>query len=128
MRLRKRWLAPTMLVGAALAWRHYRRGSLERSLEDLHCYSAPNATLYDAATAPLLRRFFRKVAGNIAELAPQGRVLKVGAGPGRLATTLAKLAPGVRVIGVDVAPDMVERASKLAARSGVAGRVAFGGR
>lgn len=126
MRLRKRWLVPTMLVGAAVAWRQYRRGGLERSLENLHRYSAPNASLYDAVTAPLLRGFLRRVAGDLTELAPQGWVLEVGAGPGRLATTLAKLAPGVRVTGVDVAPDMVERASKLAARSGVADRVAFG--
>jgi SAM-dependent methyltransferase len=126
MRLRKRWLVPTMLVAAALAWRQHRRGDLERLVNNLHRYSAPNATLYDAVTAPLLRRFFRRVAGELAELAPQGRVLEVGAGPGRLAATLATLAPGVRVTGVDIAPDMVERASKLAARSGVADRVAFG--
>ena len=53
-------------------------------------------------------------------------MLEVGAGPGRLAAALAKLAPGVRVTGVDIAPDMVERAIKLATRSGVADRVAFG--
>jgi ubiquinone/menaquinone biosynthesis C-methylase UbiE len=75
-----------------------------RLMDNLHRYSAPNATLYDAVTAPLLRRFFRRVAGDIAELAPQGRVLEVGAGPGRLAATLAKLAPDVRVAGVDIAP------------------------
>jgi Methyltransferase domain len=114
MRLRKRWLVATMLVGAALAWRQYRRGDLQRLVENLHRYSAPNATVYDAVTAPLLRGFFRRVAGDLAELAPQGRVLEVGAGPGRLAATLAKLAPGVRVTGVDVAADMVERATKLA--------------
>jgi hypothetical protein len=57
MRLRRRWLLPTMLVGAALAWRQYRRGDLDRLVENLHRYSAPTATLYDAVTAPLLRRF-----------------------------------------------------------------------
>jgi SAM-dependent methyltransferase len=126
MRLRKRWLVSTTLVAAALAWRQYRRGGLERLVENLRRYSAPTATIYDAVTAPLLRRFFRRVAGDLAELAPEGRILEVGAGPGRLAATLAKLAPGVRVTGVDIAPDMVQRASKLAARSGVADRVAFG--
>jgi ubiquinone/menaquinone biosynthesis C-methylase UbiE len=126
MRLRKRWLVPMTLVAAALARRQYRRSDLERLVEDLHRYSAPNASLYDTVTAPLLRRCFRRVADDIAELAPHGRVLEVGAGPGRLAATLAKLAPDVRVTGVDIAPDMVQRASKLAARSGVADRVAFG--
>jgi hypothetical protein len=50
-------------------------------VENLHRYSAPTATLYDTVTAPLLRRFLRRVAGDLAQLAPQGRILEVGAGP-----------------------------------------------
>jgi SAM-dependent methyltransferase len=125
MRRPRRWLVPTMLVGAALAWRQYRRGDLDRLVKNLRRYSAPSATVYDTVTAPLLRRFLERVAGNLVELAPHGQVLEVGSGPGRLAVTLAKLAPGVRVTGVDLAPDMVQRAAKLAAGSGVADWVAF---
>jgi SAM-dependent methyltransferase len=125
MRPSKRWVLPAMLAGAALAWTRLRRGDPGRLVENVHRYSAPTARLYDAVTAPLLGGFFTRVAGDLAKLAPQGRVLEVGSGPGRLAARLAKIAPGVRVIGVDIAPDMVERAISLAARSGVADRVAF---
>jgi SAM-dependent methyltransferase len=125
MRLRKRWLVPTVLAGAALAWTRYRRGDLDRLVANLHRYSAPSASLYDAVTAPLLRRFFTRIAGDLATLAPHARVLEVGSGPGRLAATIAKTAPGVQVTGVDITPEMVQRASRLAARSGVADRVAF---
>jgi ubiquinone/menaquinone biosynthesis C-methylase UbiE len=121
----KRWLVPVLAVAAALAWSTYRRRDLGRLVENLRRYSAPNATLYDAVSSPLLKGFLTTVARDLAELAPQGQVLEVGSGPGRLATTLAEVAPDMRVTGVDIAPDMVERATSLATRSGVADRVGF---
>jgi len=94
-------------------------------LENVRRYSAPDAAIYDAVTAPLLDGFFGQVAGKVAGFAPGGRVLEVGSGPGRLAVRIAQLDPDVRVAGVDLAPEMVERADALAARCGVADRVAF---
>ena len=101
---RKRWvLVSALVVGATLAYFHYRRRDLgRRFVENFRRYSAPNATLYDAVTAPLFGGFF-----------------------GRVATELAELAPGVQLTGVDISPEMVERANSLAANSGVAGRVEF---
>ena len=94
-------------------------------MENWQRYSAPTATLYDAVAAPVLGGFFTRAAKELAELAPRARVLEVGSGPGRLAAKLAALAPEVQVTGVDIAPEMVARANALAARSGVADRVAF---
>ena len=113
------------LLAGALAYSHYRRRDLGRPLENLRRYSAPNATIYDALTAPMLGGFFTRAAREVAELAPRARVLEVGSGPGRLATRLADLAPDVRVTGIDISPEMVERANSLAARSRVADRVEF---
>ena len=122
----KRWLlVPVLVAGEALAFSHYRRRDLGHLVENLRRYSAPNATLYDAATAPLLSGFFLRVATDLARFAPRGQVLEVGSGPGRLAVKLAELAPGVQVTGVDISPEMVERASSLAANSCVADRVEF---
>src|SRR5947208_10289706 len=121
----KRWLVPALVVGAALAFALYRRRSHSHHPEHAHGQAMPHARLYDAVTAPLIGRFFARVARDLAALSPRARVLEVGSGPGRLAAKLATLAPEVRVTGVDIAPDMVERAGALAARSGVAGRVAF---
>jgi hypothetical protein len=125
MRRRKRWLVPTMLVGAAFAWMRYRRGDLGRLAENLHRYSAPNPSLYDAVTAPLLGGFFTRVAHDLAELGPRARVLEVGSGPGRLAVKLAEVAPGAEITGVDIAPEMIQRASSLAASSRVTDRLVF---
>src|SRR5215212_11426304 len=123
----KRWVLVSALVGGAiLAYFHYRRRDLgRRFVENFRRYSAPNATLYDAVTVPLFGGFFGRVATDLAELAPSGEVLEVGSGPGRLAARLAELAPGVQITGVDISPEMVERANSLAANSGVADRVEF---
>src|SRR5215218_6452452 len=122
----KRWLVvPALVVGAALAYSHYRRRNLGHLSENLRRYSAPNAILYSVVTAPLLGGFFGRVATDLAELAPRARVLEVGSGPGRLAVRLSELAPGVQITGVDISPEMVARANLLAARSGVADRVEF---
>jgi SAM-dependent methyltransferase len=126
MSLNKRWFVVSALVaGAVLACSHYRRGDLGRLVENFRRYSAPNATLYDAVTAPLFGGFFGRLATELAAFAPRGQVLEVGSGPGRLAARLAELAPGVQVTGVDISPEMVERANSLAANSGVADRVEF---
>jgi SAM-dependent methyltransferase len=121
----KRWLVPALAVGAALTYSWYRRRDLARLVENIHRYSAPNAGLYDTVSAPVLGGFFARVARDLAELAPRARVLEVGSGPGRLAARLAELAPELRITGVDITPEMVARANALAARSGVADRVAF---
>jgi len=115
------------LPAAALAYSYLRRGAPGRGrlAENLRRYSAPNAALYDALTGPLLDGFFARVASGLLELSPRARVLEVGSGPGRLAVRLARISPEVLVTGVDISPEMVERADSLAARSRVADRVRF---
>lgn len=125
MPLRKRLLVPTLLAGAALGYALYRGSGLGHLLENMRRYSAPNAALFDLVSAPALGGFFSRVARELATLAPGPQVIEVGSGSGRLAVKLAEVAPDVRVTGLDVTPEMVERASALAARSGVADRVRF---
>jgi SAM-dependent methyltransferase len=124
MRLNKHWLVPALVGGATVAYARYRRGGLDRLRENLHRYSAPSAGLYDALAAPVLAGFFRRIAADLVRLDPHTDVLEVGSGPGRLAVTLAALAPEVHITGVDITPEMVARANALAARSGLAYRVA----
>ncbi len=121
----RRWLVAFLGVAAAVALVTSRRHTLGRLVGNLRRYSAPSASLYDAASSWLLKGFFAGVAGELAELAPGAHVLEIGSGPGRLAVTLAEAAPELRVTGVDVAAEMVERATALAATSGVADRVRF---
>jgi SAM-dependent methyltransferase len=114
-----------LIVGAALAFARYRRRAIGRLGENLHRYSAPSVGSYDTFAAVVLNGFLTSVAQTLAEFSPNARVLEVGSGPGRLAVKLAELAPDVQVTGIDITPEMVERANALAARSGVADRVAF---
>ena len=65
MSLGRRWLLVPALV-VALAYFHYRRGNLRRFVENFRRYSAPNATLYDAVTAPVFGGFFGRVATELA--------------------------------------------------------------
>lgn len=122
---RKTWLLPALVVGVALVFARHRWRDFGRLVENLHRYSAPNVAIYDAFAAAALKGFFTSVAQGLAELSPRDRVLEVGSGPGRLAVKLAEVAPDVRVTGVDITPEMVERANALAARMGVADRVNF---
>jgi ubiquinone/menaquinone biosynthesis C-methylase UbiE len=65
------------------------------------------------------RRF---VAGALAQGIVRGTGLDVGTGPGYVAVEIARQRPGLRVVGLDLAAHMVERASHLAARAGLNGR------
>jgi ubiquinone/menaquinone biosynthesis C-methylase UbiE len=81
-----------------------------------------HATAYDRITRLLLGTLFRSFAKNVvASVPPPARVLEVGCGPGHLANKLAET-PGLEVTGLDLDPNMIERARANAARTpGIAG-------
>jgi SAM-dependent methyltransferase len=66
--------------------------------------------VYDTLSGPVLGSFYRRIAMDIASVAPaSARVLEVGCGPGRLAISLAR-SHGFDVTGVDLDPAMIDRA------------------
>ena len=80
----------------------------------------PLSRLYAALTrAAIFRDFYRAVAKQVEERLPAGRVLDIGAGPGRLAVLIAKESPLLQVTGLDISPDMVKIASREARRLGL---------
>jgi ubiquinone/menaquinone biosynthesis C-methylase UbiE len=69
--------------------------------------------VYDVLARRLLRRFYRRLAADIAATAPTGAgVLDVGTGPAVLLTELARLRPDLRLTGVDLSPDMIRAAAR----------------
>lgn len=117
---------PLAVAGvAAIAYRVYRAGALDRLVASVRTHGMPSAGVYDWLVSPAMGDFYRRVVGEVAPLAPQGTFLDVGSGPGRLAVRLAETAPNARVTGVDIAPDMVARANQLAERFGLAARAKF---
>jgi len=124
--MRKRsWLVPTAALGAVLLYRNRHRASLERIGANVRAFDLPSAGLYDALVASFLDGLYERVADEVAATDPTGTVLEVGSGPGRLAVLLARQAPGLNVIGVDISPQMVERAARRATEASLVERVRF---
>jgi SAM-dependent methyltransferase len=77
-----------------------------------------NAQAYDRITGVLLGGFYDAVAADIAATAASGAaVLDVGCGPGHLTRRLADL--GLEATGIDLDPDMIERAGARGAPEAV---------
>lgn len=111
------WLVPVAVLGAMLLYRN--RASLER----IRAFDLPSAGAYDTLVASLLGGLYERVADEAAEAYPTGTILEVGSGPGRLAVRLAQKAPGLKLTGVDISPEMSERAARRVA--GLGERVRF---
>ena len=88
---------------------------------------APVAWFYTliVARSSFMKGFYRDVAAEVARSLNRGSILDIGTGPGRLPLALARLLPEVKVIGLDVSPDMIRAASKAAAKEGLSPRVSF---
>jgi ubiquinone/menaquinone biosynthesis C-methylase UbiE len=70
-----------------------------------------DAVLYDAFSRFLLGQLYRRIAADVAAVAPDGaRVLEVGCGPGHLSVQLAGQ-HRLEVTGVDLDPAMIARAA-----------------
>jgi SAM-dependent methyltransferase len=117
------WPVPIVAPVAALLYRN--RASLKRIYANIRAFDLPSAAMYDVLFASLLGGFYARVAEEVATACPSGTVLEVGSGPGRLAVLLARAAPDITLTGVDISPEMVERAARRAEEAGLGGRVRF---
>lgn len=122
---KRRWLIPLLTTGAVLLYRTVRHVAGKHVSRDLQAFHVPNARSYDTLSTLLFGSFYDKVARELASRQPTGTVLDVGSGPGNLAVRLAELAPQLVVVGIDISPDMVERARHRASMAGVSDRVRF---
>ena len=80
--------------------------------------------LYSALSRlPMVRAVYgRFVVGALAQGVTQGVALDLGTGPGYVAVEIARQRPGLRMVGLDLACHMVERARREAAQAGLDGR------
>ncbi len=119
------------LIGIAVAFIVLRRIGSERIADivrwadqRLELFSPRGAGLYARFAVPLLEPLHAQVADEVIALAPS-MVLDVGTGPGALAVAIAKGCDSCTVVGVDLAPEMLQTAAARAGDAGVLDRVRF---
>jgi 2-polyprenyl-3-methyl-5-hydroxy-6-metoxy-1,4-benzoquinol methylase len=94
---------------------------LERTLEPEVMDTEEDAREYEAIDNSAVNADF---VDHVLRIAPaDGEAIDIGAGPGHVAVSLAQRAPGLRVLAVDLAESMLERARAYVERSGVRERV-----
>jgi len=90
-----------------------------KSTHDLEGLLIRWSRAYDIFVGPLVRRSDKPILA-LAEVKAGDALLDVGTGPGFLARTAAGIVgPGGRAVGLDVSPEMIDRAKKVAKREGL---------
>ena len=75
---------------------------------------------------PFVRTTHRRaIAGVLSQGVSRGQGLDLGTGPGYVALEIAGCTPRLRMVGLDLAAHMVERAKRQAGRRGLNGRAAW---
>jgi ubiquinone/menaquinone biosynthesis C-methylase UbiE len=99
----------------------HRHGNIPRA------FQGHSSRVYNFVARRLLRRVYRRLANDVAKLAPQNAsILDVGTGPGVLLMELAIRRPDLRLTGVDLSADMVAAAAKNLAPQGERASVRVG--
>jgi ubiquinone/menaquinone biosynthesis C-methylase UbiE len=81
----------------------------------------PLSRLYSLITSSrMVMDYYGSVASQVLKHLSAGRILDIGTGPGRLPIIIASGNKYVRVTGLDLSPDMVGIAARLAAKKGIA--------
>ena len=85
------------------------------------------ADLYDRIATRVFRRLHARVVADVVAAGPAdgSRILDVGTGPGRVPLAIANALPRLRIDGLDLSADMIERARQSGAAARLEDRVAF---
>lgn len=84
-------------------------------------FEGRSSRIYDFVAGRLMRGVYRRIAEDIALVAPtNAAVLDIGAGPGTLITEITRLRSDLRITGVDLSADMV----RLCQQKGIAAQQA----
>src|SRR5919199_6766855 len=90
-------------------------------------FQGRSSRIYDFVARRVLRRMYRRLAADVAGVAPHGgTVLDVGTGPGVLLVELAARRPDLWLTGVDLSADMVAAAVRNLAPFGERARARVG--
>ena len=116
------WLATLAIVLRALGGERIA-GAIRWVDQRIELFSPRGAGVYAAIAPRILAPLHRRVAEEVASR--PGLILDVGTGPGALAVEIAGRCLSCRVLGIDLAPEMLRTAAQRAAEAGVGERVDF---
>ena len=82
-------------------------------------FSKPTSSIYNrVSSSPIFQLYYELVANDIMNLCPEGKLLDVGTGPGRLLIALGERTSALQLSGIDLSPSMVEKAKENIAAAG----------
>ena len=106
-----------VLAVSILGHRHVnvRRKPHAECIEDEQAVQA-----YDNANCRLEFKFLRRtIVGQLKNLRADGVLVDIGCGPGHLVASIAKSLPHLHIIGMDIAEDMLQRATDKLSSLGI---------
>lgn len=84
----------------------------------------PGSLFYNRVSRTgIFQKHYDRLAREIAEACPSGRVLDVGTGPAWLLRSICRVRPELALFGADISPAMVERARKNLAEDGLSEKI-----
>lgn len=95
---------------------------LRRLLKIIHPEGIPwpGASLYNSMSrSRIFLRYYELLADDIVSCCPEGQILDIGTGPGRLLMKLSEKSPDLRLTGLDVSSAMVAKARDNLADAGL---------
>ncbi len=104
----------------------FRRVSVPRQVSPEDIEDDEVVKAYDRISRWPQFRFLRRViVGELKRHHPEGILADVGCGPGYLIATMAKSFPDLSIIGVDIAKEMLQKATQNLSSLGLAEQVSF---
>jgi len=120
------WAIIAIVLVLTISILGYRRVNIQRRphaerIEDKQAIQA-----YDSINnRPEFRFLRRKIVEQLKNSRPEGVLVDIGCGPGYLAASIARSFPHLRIIGVDIAEDMIQKANDKLSSSSFGKQVEF---
>jgi ubiquinone/menaquinone biosynthesis C-methylase UbiE len=81
------------------------------------------AELYDKLARDAINSYYKRVAAEVTAVLTSGRLLDIGTGPGYLVIEIAKIRPEIKIVAIDLTPELIEIAKRNVDEANVSGLV-----
>jgi ubiquinone/menaquinone biosynthesis C-methylase UbiE len=120
------WVILTITLVLTVLTRGYRRVNVERKAHAERIEDKQAIQAYDRTNRWRVFNFMRRrIVGQLKKHSPEGVLVDVGCGPGYLVTAIAKSFPQLRIIGIDIAKEMIQIATDKLSSLGFNEQVEF---